>query len=145
MYVLGTIVALIVGFITWGIVLAMFSGNPIGRTGGGDILLFLAPILGVTIPAVARAGNEGKCALAVWLLAIAPFFGGLNMALAAGIAWVTHSSIDGWSLPVIAMIVIWFVPALCSLFKKDKKINSSKAQCAPFRVFPPHEPRPEAD
>jgi len=120
MQAFGVILALIFGFITWGIVFAIAGSNPVGRVGGLEIALFLSPLMGMLGPAVLKALDARDVALAAWLIALGPVVGSLNIVLFIVIVGVTHGNPDGWSPVFVLANVIWFVPALLRLWRNAK-------------------------
>jgi len=124
---LGVLAAAFVGLITWGFSLAVANGNPIGKTGGLEAGLFLAPILSVMVPLAFKALDKSP-AVAAWIAALAPIAGVANMGLFLALTVSTPGTTTESTLPAILGIVGWIIPA--GYFIK-KAMNSVDSDAAP--------------
>jgi hypothetical protein len=117
MHGLAVLLGLMVGLVLWSILLLSLGGNPVGRTGGFDLLVILSPIIGLVLPVALNLLDAKRSVVGTWLLALAPLAGLLNVGICFFIASVTGIAPDAWSLPIILAILIWIVPA-AMLFRK---------------------------
>ncbi|GAA5159557.1 hypothetical protein [Viridibacterium curvum] len=77
---ISTILAGTLGCITWPLFLILIGDNPVGKTGGIDLLVLLSPIVLFAVPFSARLRLNGSTGLAAWIIAAAPVLSAVNFA-----------------------------------------------------------------
>lgn len=98
MRIVGWILALLVGFVTWGLTMALSGGvGPLGRANASDALVFMMPIVVFCMPLSALSVARGFSLTALWLMSLAPLLGVLNMGLSIANAKVV--SVAGRNTP----------------------------------------------
>jgi len=114
--IIGIVLALLVGWVTWGLSAAMANGvYPLGSAGRLEALIFYAPIVGLAAPAALRAFLSGAIVLGVWILSLAPVLGVVNFLLFVGVvAGPSQASMDHWQSATI-LAGLWQVPLVASL------------------------------
>jgi hypothetical protein len=91
----SAVLAVVVGFVLWGLTLALSGGvAPLGKTGGVEALLFFSPIVIYVVPLVLRMLGRGKTVTALWMAALAPMAGVMNFYL--GFRWTLIGKRLGW-------------------------------------------------
>jgi hypothetical protein len=124
---LSAISAIVVGAVSWSLSLLLLSSG-VGSIDGSlapTLLLFLAPIVVVIFPTIMKLLFRSSTTAAIWLFALAPALGGLNVALDI---FVIDSLGDGERVSIEAIqwlfIVAWLLPPLLafsnSAWKKRK-------------------------
>jgi tetrahydromethanopterin S-methyltransferase subunit G len=127
MRVVGVLLGVMVGLFLWRVLATFLGSNPMGRASGSDLLVIFSPIVGVVLPVALNLLDAKRSLLGIWLFALAPVAGILNVGVYVLIASVTGISSDTWNLPVISAILIWVVPAVM-LFKKLGAEATARAQ-----------------
>lgn len=80
MRILGWILGLLVGFVTWGLTMALSGGvGPVGRANASDTLVFMMPVVVFCMPLAALSVERGFSLAALWLMSLAPLLGALNV------------------------------------------------------------------
>jgi hypothetical protein len=107
-HIANAIVAAIVGAFLWRLTLALGNNNPLGRVGSSEAVLFFFPILFAVLPLATRALAKSSLASFVWLIAVAPVVGALNVGLMILVAIATKST----PTPTLTGLVagIWVLP-----------------------------------
>jgi hypothetical protein len=113
----GAFSAFVVGYFLWSFILIIRE-----RYGVIGALIFFSPIIGWLGPLVIQKLNSGNFSSAVWIIAIAPIAGVLNFVLCIFVAGITHGFLDK-SLPIIAVIAIWAVPAILRLLSRKTEVQ----------------------
>jgi len=114
--IVGIVLALLVGWVTWGLSAAMANGvYPLGSAGRLEALIFYAPIVGLAAPSALRAFLSGAIGLGVWILSLAPVLGVMNFLLYVGVAArPSADSITHWQSAAI-LAGLWQIPLVASL------------------------------
>lgn len=87
MRALGFLGALLVGFVLWGVTLALSGGAyPLGKAGSTEAVLFFTPLVTFAFPLSLMIFERGQVLTGIWILATAPLLGLLNFAIAIGVA-----------------------------------------------------------
>jgi hypothetical protein len=82
MRILGFILAIFIGFVSWGLTLALSGGAaPLGRTGPTEGLIFFVPVLLFAGPVAVLAFLRGNSLTGTWLVAVAPILGAANFSM----------------------------------------------------------------
>lgn len=110
MRVLGYLLALLVGFALWGITVALGGGvSPLGKTGPTEGTLFVMPIVAFAVPLAVVAFVRGHALAGSWILAIAPVFGFLNVALAVSTKISETSTFAVRLSEPSTLLLVWFL------------------------------------
>ncbi|HXE39663.1 MAG TPA: hypothetical protein VN639_14425 [Azonexus sp.] len=120
---LSAIAAIVVGAITWSLsfMLLLSSGAGVNRVPMAPVFLFLAPILAVVFPTFLKLLFRNSTSAAIWLFAVAPLIGGLNIAL--GLVVIDRlGNGDQTSIKAIQclLIFVWLLPVLVAVKGKRR-------------------------
>lgn len=86
MRALGFLVAFAVGFVLWGVALALSGGvAPLGKTGNSEVVVFFIPVVAFAFPIAMVAFTREYMLSGTWVLALAPGLGFLNFAYASAL------------------------------------------------------------
>src|SRR6185369_9378859 len=120
---LSAIAEIVVGAITWSLsfMLLLSSGAGVNRVPMAPVFLFLAPILAVVFPTFLKLLFRNSTSAAIWLFAVAPLIGGLNIAL--GLVVIDRlGNGDQTSIKAIQclLIFVWLLPVLVAVKGKRR-------------------------
>lgn len=115
---LSAIAAIVVGAITWSfsLMLLLSSAAGMNKVPMAPVFLFLAPILAVVFPTLVKLLFRNSTSAAIWLFALAPLLGGLNIAL--GLVVIDRlGNGDQASIKAIQwlLIFVWLLPVLLAV------------------------------
>ncbi len=123
-HTLPAIAAIVFGAVTWAYSVLLLNSHPDSSIGRllPPVLVFLAPILGVILPMLVQLLFRSSTSAAIWLFAVAPVLGGLDMALCI-LVIDSLGNADPVSIKVIQWLFIgvWLAPAFLALQRAAKK------------------------
>lgn len=105
MRALSLCLALLVGFICWGLASALSGGvAPLGKVGATESAIFFTPIALFALPLSVVAFVRSSPLIGVWIVAVAPALGFLNFAIAVS---SRISSSDRTADAAIGPVTFW--------------------------------------
>ena len=126
---LGFLGALLIGFVLWGLSLALSGGAaPLGKTGNNEGIVFFIPIVAFAIPLAAIAFMREHGLTGTWILAIAPALGFLNFAIAASTVGGEPGAWDRGleASTLLTLLAVWLFLFACILATMRLLKNSGK-------------------
>ena len=108
MRTLGFILATLVGFMCWGLAVALSGGvAPLGKVGAGEGLPFFTPIALFATPLAVLAFVRGHALTGVWIGALAPILGFTNIALSVSFAMADGSAPAAQTRALPTFALVW--------------------------------------
>jgi hypothetical protein len=116
MRTLGFVLALVLGFMCWAIVLALSGGvAPLGKVGAYEALRFFAPIAIFAAPLAVFVLVRGHSLTAIWIAALAPILGFGNFALSMSVALANPNPPDTTTNRPPTFALAWALLLVCVL------------------------------